>query len=94
MVLRVPDRSATAALREAIMLLRRHPTIEPVVIDAAALHRAALSPGALGVFVMIAASPGGVSRESLLKRCNGNAGALDARLGELRRFSLIEGDGR
>lgn len=76
------------------MLFRRHPTIEPVVIDAAALHRAALSPAALGIFVMIAASPGGVSREALLRRCNGNAGALDARLRELTRFALIEGDGR
>lgn len=76
------------------MLFRRHPTIEPIVIDAAALHRAALSPAALGVFVMIAAAPNGVSRESLLKRCNGNEGALDARLRELTRFTLIEGDGR
>lgn len=75
--------------------IRRRVTARAIVIDAAVVETPGLSPAALGLYVVItAADPSGITRQQLLDRYGGNAGALDARLTELARHDLIEGVGR
>lgn len=73
------------------MINRRRSALRTVVIDAAILDLPRLSPAALGIYVVIASTRSGITREALLDRYGGNAGALDARLTELKRHLLIEG---
>ncbi|MCJ2051201.1 hypothetical protein [Methylobacterium sp. J-070] len=76
------------------MINRRRSALRSVVIDAAILDLPRLSPAALGIYVVIASVRGGVTRQELINRYGGNNDLLDTRLAQLKRFELIEEDGR
>lgn len=75
-------------------VLRRTVPGPTVPIPRAAIEAAPISPGALGVYCVIAAAGSSIDRRRLLEVFGANVPLLDARLNELARAELIEGFGR
>lgn len=75
-------------------ILRRAVSGATVAIPRAVIEGPPISPGALGIYCIIAAAGHSIDRRRLLEKFGGNIPLLDARLTELVRAELIEGGGR